>query len=258
MNDTNTARFWELRSKEYQSDPRGVLPKSYPQKLNDYLHSWMSETIQNHAPVGVTLDIGCGYGRLSQEILTFDDNNQTVGVDISETYVKLYNAALSPRGKAYVADMRALPLKNESVDTVVCVTSLMYLTNQKDQKTAIAEFARVLKPSGKLILIERTPSGHSLVTLGGVVTLLRGRKKQEIAAVSFSHRDIIRLTSREFTQPHAYGMPIFTVSFYLLFVLAKFAPFIANIALNVIHLADRYLSRILTPSLYVAYSLNKK
>lgn len=254
----NTTDFWELRSKEYQSDPRGVLPKSYPKSMNDYLHKWMSRIIQNTAHVGSILDIGCGYGRLSQEILSFNKKNKTVGIDISKTYVNLYNSALMPRGEAYVADMRKLPMKDQTFDTVVCATSLMYLTNKEDQMKAITEFARVLKPSGNLILIERSPSGHSFVTLGGVVTRLRGKKKREIHAVSYSPRDIRALTSPLFVQSHVYGMPAFTISFYLLFLISKFTPFLSPTALKFVGFADQRLSRILTPSLYVAYSLNKK
>lgn len=254
----NTTEFWESRSKQYQSDPRGVLPKSYPKHLNDYLHSWMSGIIRDTSHTGTILDIGCGYGRLSREILSFSAKNQTVGIDISKTYVNLYNTSLGPRAKAYVADMRKLPMKDATFDTIVCATSLMYLTNKEDQRKAIAEFARVLKPSGNLVLIERSPSGHSFVTLGGAVTYLRGTKKREIDAVSFSPRDVRDLTSPVFVQSQAYGMPTFTVSFYVLFFIAKFTPIIAPAALKLVSFADSYISRILTPSLYVAYSLSKK
>ena len=48
-----------------------------------------------------------------------------------------------------VADVRDLPLKSGSIDTVICLEVLEYVS---DSARALAEFSRILAPGGKLIL----------------------------------------------------------------------------------------------------------
>ena len=82
-----------------------------------------------------------------------------------------------------------------AVDVVFMVTTLMYVTNKKDQKRAVREIFRVLKPGGRFVFIERNPIGHSLITLGGLITKIRGRKYKEIEAVGFREMQMGELIS---------------------------------------------------------------
>ena len=60
---------------------------------------------------------------------------------------------MEKRGTIEVSDAAAekLPFENESFDAVVCS---LVLCSVRDQKAALAEIARVLKPGGKLVFLE--------------------------------------------------------------------------------------------------------
>lgn len=178
--------LWEDRSKKYKNDVKGVLPKSFPNWLNLILHNWMYKEIRSEIHNGdKVLDLGCGYGRVAKEIVKDFKKAFVNGVDISQTYVNLFNKNIK-NGKAYEASITKLPFHKNSFDVVYMVTTLMYLVNTKDQKNAVAEIIRVLKPGGKFIFIERNPNGFNILTLWGLVTLIRGKKNKEIDSVSFT------------------------------------------------------------------------
>lgn len=189
--------LWEDRSKKYKTDLRGVLPKSFPFWLNGLLHRWMfnqiKKTIKNGDKV---LDLGCGYGRLALEITKNFNKSKVFGVDISKTYVDLFNKNIKNQGKAYKSSITKLPFKNNTFDVVYMVTTLMYLTDEKTQLKALEEIFRVLKRNGKYIFIERNPVGFSIITLGGLITKIRGSKNKEIESVSFKQKEMSNLIKK--------------------------------------------------------------
>src|SRR5579871_2233567 len=65
-----------------------------------------------------------------------------INLDISETRV-------ARQQNAIVANVEELPLSNRSIDIVICVGSVI---NYCDATATIAEFSRVLRPSGYLLL----------------------------------------------------------------------------------------------------------
>ena len=94
-------------------------------------------------PGEITLDLGCGEGRLARELVR--RGHRVVGVDASETLVRLA-AEADPESEYRVADAADLPLADKSVDLVVAFMTLMDIA---DAATAIAESARVLRPGGR-------------------------------------------------------------------------------------------------------------
>lgn len=199
MNDIK--RLWEERSKKYGRDFRGVLPKSFPSWLNMILHKWMYSQIRykilnTNGEDGYSyqiLDLGCGYGRIAKEVLNDFPKDRVYGVDISKNYVDIFNKDLTPRAHGKVADIKKLPFGSNYFDMVYMITTLMYITNNKEQETAMKEIFRVLKSKGQFVFIERNPIGHFLFTFGGIITKLRGKKHKEIDSVSFKEDQIGRL-----------------------------------------------------------------
>jgi SAM-dependent methyltransferase len=105
---------------------------------------------------GRLLDIGTGTGRVLE--LLAPHFRQSLGVDASKAMLALARSRLAQPGLAHcavrLADMYRLPLTDASFDTAVLQMVLHYA---EDPAGVIAEAARVLRPGGKLIVIDLTP-----------------------------------------------------------------------------------------------------
>jgi ArsR family transcriptional regulator len=105
------------------------------------------------ASPGRLLDIGTGTGRVLE--LLAPRVRQALGVDASKAMLALARARLAHAEFAHcavrLADMYRLPLADESFDTAVLQ---MVLHHAEDPAGAIGEAARVLRPGGRLIVID--------------------------------------------------------------------------------------------------------
>lgn len=91
-------------------------------------------------------DVGCGTGRLAPFLAGLGLSPH--GVDLSPEMVRV--ARRDQPGFAFeVADLRALPFDDSTLDGAVCWYSLMYLSPD-DRPGAFAELARVVRPGGLL------------------------------------------------------------------------------------------------------------
>ena len=256
--DTKSA--WEERSKKFGYKVEGVATKSLPLVINNQLDQWMLENIDktlNNKKNFKVLDLGCGYGRLSKPLLSKYKNLKTYGIDISKNYVDLYNKDLNPRGKALEGDIKKLPYKNNYFDTVFIVTTLMYLTKINDQQKAISEIIRVLKPGGKAVIIERSPSGYFIFTAGGLVNLIRGKKNQEITAVSIEKNQLIKLIKSKGELDDVSGIPLLSLYMPFSIILSKLNGNLVSLLLSPINSLDLKLKHFLWPSLYLSYTISK-
>lgn len=87
------------------------------------------------------LDLGCGEGEFLR-VLT-DKGCRAIGVDIDPRAAEACRAAgLDAR----VGAGEAIPLPDASVDAIICSVAIPYM----DERRAIAECARVLRPGGAL------------------------------------------------------------------------------------------------------------
>jgi SAM-dependent methyltransferase len=96
-------------------------------------------------PGRVTLDLGCGEGRLSRVLAA--RGHRVVGVEASPTLAEAARAA-DPSVEVHVADAAALPFADGAVDLVV---ASMVLMNLDDLDGAMREVARVLAPGGRFV-----------------------------------------------------------------------------------------------------------
>jgi SAM-dependent methyltransferase len=107
-------------------------------------------------PPGRLLDIGTGTGRVLE--LLAPHIRQGLGVDASKAMLALARARLANPGLAHcavrLADMYRLPLPDASFDTAVLQMVLHYAEAPAE---AVAEAARVLRPGGRLIIIDLAP-----------------------------------------------------------------------------------------------------
>lgn len=255
-------RLWDDRSKIYGDKIEGVLTKSFPRGANLYLDRWsfstISQAIENTKGFKV-LDLGCGYGRLSEKILKKYSNVRTYGVDVARNYVDIYNRKLSPRGRAVLGDIRKIPFADKSMDAIFIVATLMYILDKASQKKVFKEIFRVLKEDGKFIIIERDVYSYRLITLGGLVGKIRGCRNKEINAIGFKPNEIINFVKENGGDvEQKLAIPFFTLSLPLIFLLNIMAPNLLISYLRIAGFIDRIFRNILFPSIYIAYFGSRK
>ena len=104
-------------------------------------------------PLGTLLDIGTGTGRMIE--LLGPDAAQALGVDRSSEMLRVARVKLDKAGIADAslrqADMYALPLSAGSADSIIIHQVLHYA---QSPAAAIAEAARVLRPGGRLLVVD--------------------------------------------------------------------------------------------------------
>lgn len=117
-------------------------------------HNYESLAIRRnfgHPAGGATLELGCGYGRLSPHIADLSDSH--LGVDINPDALNLARG-LYPNLTFMQADVRALPLQSRSFQRVVTWTLLQHLPDGGPIEAACAEILRLAVPGGRLIICE--------------------------------------------------------------------------------------------------------
>jgi ArsR family transcriptional regulator len=114
------------------------------------------------APIDDLLDIGTGTGRLL-EILA-PKVRRGLGVDMSRDMLSVARNNLESAGIRHCqvrqADMYALPLDSNSVDAAV-IHQVLHFADEPQK--AILEAARVLRPGGRLVIVDFAP--HDLEDL---------------------------------------------------------------------------------------------
>ncbi|MDN3359545.1 class I SAM-dependent methyltransferase [Actinomadura sp. DC4] len=97
-------------------------------------------------PVGTALDAACGTGRHAARLNEL--GHRVIGCDGSAEMLAQARRRL-PEVDLRQADLHRLPLPDDAVDTVVCALAL---THVPDLTPVLAEFARVLRPGGHLVI----------------------------------------------------------------------------------------------------------
>jgi SAM-dependent methyltransferase len=97
-------------------------------------------------PGRLTLDLGCGEGRVSRDLAAL--GHRVVSVDITISLVRDAKLAAAEI-PALVADARAIPLASNACDLAVAYMSLM---DFDDMQRAVYETARILEPGGRLCM----------------------------------------------------------------------------------------------------------
>ena len=114
-------------------------------KLKEQMAIW------NLKPGDVILETGSGTGRLTTHLLKIIGYNGMVYcVDFAiKMLLKAKVRGLGGNVKLIQADASALPLADKCCDVVLCFSAFPHFS---DKEKALAEFHRVLKPSGKLLV----------------------------------------------------------------------------------------------------------
>lgn len=100
------------------------------------------------------LDVGCGPGLLCGEMAhEVGVDGRVVGVDTSDSMLRIAGRNGQGLGQMSVrpGEATALPADDGAFDAVVCTQVLEYVP---DVAAALAEFRRVLRPDGRLLLVD--------------------------------------------------------------------------------------------------------
>jgi len=134
------------------------------------------------------LEIGCGVGHLACEMAhEAGAGGAIVAVDssadmVSATRERAQREQLAGRIDVYVNDAIALEFPPDAFDFVVAVQVYLYV---KDIERALAEAARVLRPGGRLVIVDTDWDS----------CVWRSSDRDR-------HRRVIEARLREFSQPH--------------------------------------------------------
>jgi len=140
------------------------MPANYEEYANDALKKFAGrETAKRYLLVDAVkdlkprrvLDLGCGAG---QELIAFLEKTEAVcvGVDSAEKLGKVTAEIFRANEKRVVfvrGEGEKMPFQDASFDVVLCRVALPYMNNRQ----AIAEIARILKPAGALLLKTHAP-----------------------------------------------------------------------------------------------------
>ena len=94
------------------------------------------------------LDVGCGKGRFARVLAERCPRGSFVGFDLAEAMLRRVPAGIH----ACAGSMTALPFASNSVDRAYATESLEHAV---DIETAIAEMCRVVKPGGRIVIIDK-------------------------------------------------------------------------------------------------------
>ena len=127
------------------------------------------------------LDVGCGTGALLRTLAERLPEARTMaGVDPAPSMVERAAAGLSadPRARLTVAAAEALPFDRAGFDLVVSTVSFDHWA---DQPAGLAEVARVLRPTGRFVLVDLFATGllRPLAALGRRRARMRTRPELE-------------------------------------------------------------------------------
>ena len=109
-----------------------------------------------HPPYAVVLDAGCGQGKAFQGLVEHFQAQKVIGVDVDAAGLVLARREAERHGIAVElmeSDLAAIDLPDASVDLVFCHQTLHHLVRQEE---TLAEFHRLLKPGGLLLIAEST------------------------------------------------------------------------------------------------------
>ncbi len=141
------------KSLKKQSTEAEELEKSYqlPEIVRQRQHTLSKLSVKRGEKI---LDVGCGVGFLSYEIaLKTGDSGRVSGIDQNSEMIRHSNKRCENLRNTEFSEAKAddLPFPKGSFDAVCCTQVLLYV---KDVVQVISEIKRVLKPAGRIIVVE--------------------------------------------------------------------------------------------------------
>lgn len=142
-----------------EQPPRIFTPEYYARMRELERVSWWNAGMRDIAGMllrrarlpctGMLLDAGCGSGQTMQWFLDGHPGWNASGIDVAYEGVAAARTAGLAVQRASVLD---LPVRDSSVDLIITLDVLQHLPLDGGDSAALAEFARVLRPGGTLLM----------------------------------------------------------------------------------------------------------
>ena len=122
-------------------------------------YAWRRLAARDAAATGLrgdALDVACGTGDFALDLARIDGINSVVGVDFAPQMLtlarrKANRQRLSAQTAFVTSDAHTLPFPN---DAFVCATVGFGVRNFIDVQRALSEMARVVRPGGRVVVLE--------------------------------------------------------------------------------------------------------
>jgi SAM-dependent methyltransferase len=148
-------RSWEQRADECNRDIRGVLFRGLSMQSNLLLHEWHAWIVLNVLLPRLPqrsrlLDLGCGYGRLSDVVARVRPDIEIVGQDIASGYCRMF---ANSHGQCVLASAMQPPFRDGCFDGILGITCLMYIPRASVRDT-LASLNMLLRPRGVILMLD--------------------------------------------------------------------------------------------------------
>jgi ubiquinone/menaquinone biosynthesis C-methylase UbiE len=161
--DFTEARLAEIRTLLDSADQLGAAAVTRPITTMEGYRAWawrydqpgnglidleqpVVREILDSLPRGTALDAACGTGRHAAYLAAL--GHAVIGVDSSPDMLAVAEAKI-PGGDFRLGDLHQLPVADQHADLVVCALAL---THVPELAPVLAEFVRVLRPGGHLVI----------------------------------------------------------------------------------------------------------
>lgn len=134
------ARFFNEAAEDEEHFPSSIDPRIYHVKL---VLSHLGDVAGKRVA-----DVGCGKGRFARIVAEHNPGVQVIALDLAEVMLRAVDRGLDP----CAASMTALPLATASCDGAYATESLEHAI---DIETAVAELCRIVKPGGRILIIDK-------------------------------------------------------------------------------------------------------
>ena len=124
---------------------------------------WTAQTATQNLE-GLAIDVACGTGDLSLELAPHRGICHTVGLDLLLEMTSKANQKISSKGMSKVVtmisgDALSLPFSD---DSFACATAGFSLRNMPNIEKALCEMVRVIRPGGRVAILELSPMKPSI------------------------------------------------------------------------------------------------